>query len=428
MRLHNEHDVQVSDRGAVRCPDGEGRWRFHRVRRAISVAVLQVSALASATQAQTPATDPPPVSLYGVVTEEPTGVEGVSAAQHARQATVDSTPKARRGEFVFAPMPMVNPTLENGLSVVAGYLYRLDRDDMKTPPSVSALSGFKTSNGSWAGAFLQNLHLAHDRFRVLGVVAYGDVNYDFYGIGQTAGDLGVSIQLNQAGPAGLIDGMVRVHPRWYVGARYQLMRMTVSTTSVSIPGGPTLPPLDARLRTAALGPKIEYDSRDNPFYPRGGSHAQGIASFYDESVGGRRTYQVYQGWMSAYHAVGSRNVLAWRVGTCGAGGDVAFYDLCVLGKNQDLRGYPVGQYRDRAMIAAQAEWRSELWWRFGSAVFIGGGQVAPDFGSFTSKDTLPGGGVGLRFLLAKRNHVNLRVDYAWGRRSNALYIGVAEAF
>lgn len=254
------------------------------------------------------------------------------------------------------------------------------------------------------------------------------MNYAFYGIGQTAGAAGVSIELNQAGPVGLIDGLVRIHPQWYVGARYQVLRMMVGTNDVTIPGGPTLPALDARLRTAALGPRIEYDSRDSVFYPRRGMLVQGIASFYGEGVGGQRTYQVYQGWMNTYNAVGSRHVLAWHVGSCGAAGSVTFYDLCVLGKNQDLRGYPVGQYRDRAMIAVQAEWRSELWWRFGSALFIGGGEVAPDFDSFTWKDTLPGGGVGLRFTLAKRNHVNLRVDYAWGKNSSALYVGVAEAF
>ena len=80
------------------------------------------------------------------------------------------------------------------------------------------------------------------------------------------------------------------------------------------------------------------------------------------------------------------------------------------------------------MIATQAEWRSEWWWRFGATAFLGAGEVKPDFGAFTWKDALPGGGVGLRFTLAQRNHVNLRVDYAWGRDSTGLYISVAEAF
>ena len=60
--------------------------------------------------------------------------------------------------------------------------------------------------------------------------------------------------------------------------------------------------------------------------------------------------------------------------------------------------------------------------------FFGEGLVAPDFGSFTWDGLLPGGGVGLRFTVATQNHVNLRVDYAWGKNSSALYMGVAEAF
>jgi hypothetical protein len=80
------------------------------------------------------------------------------------------------------------------------------------------------------------------------------------------------------------------------------------------------------------------------------------------------------------------------------------------------------------MLAAQAEWRSELWWRLGAAAFFGEGLVAHDFGAFKWSDRLPGGGVGLRFTVATQNHVNLRVDYAWGKNTSALYMGVIEAF
>ena len=369
-----------------------------------------------------------PVSLYGMVPGDPAGVSSDAAIQQVRPAAVDTEYKPTRGEFVIAPMPMVNPTLENGLSLVAGYLYRLDVDDRTTPPSATGVGGFKTSNDSWAAGVLQSLHLGHDRFRLLGVVAYSDINYDFFGIGQSAGNSGISIALNQAGSVAMLEGLVRVAPRWFAGARYQILKMTVGTGSVTLPDGPTLPPLDANLRTASLGPRLEYDSRDNAFYPRHGMQVQGIANLYGKGVGGQRSYQVYDGWVNRYHAVGSRHVIAWHVGACGTDGPVPFYDLCLLGKNRDLRGYTAGQYRDRAMVAAQAEWRSEVWWRFGAAAFVGGGEVARDFGSLTWTDVLPGSGVGLRFTLAKRNHVNLRVDYAWGKDSTALYVGVAEAF
>ena len=178
--------------------------------------------------------------------------------------------------------------------------------------------------------------------------------------------------------------------------------MTVTTDSIPIPGGPTLPSLDADIRTAALGPRADFDSRDNPFYPRRGTQLHGLVSFYGEGVGGRRTYQGYQAWLNRYHAMGPRNVLAWHASACGVHGAAPFYDLCMLGKSQDLRGYTIGQYRDRAMLAAQAEWRSELWWRFGATAFFGEGVVAQDFGSLTWDNLLPGGGAGLRFTLAER--------------------------
>ena len=137
---------------------------------------------------------------------------------------------------------------------------------------------------------------------------------------------------------------------------------------------------------------------------------------------------MYQAWINRYHGIGARHVLAWHVAGCGAKGDVTFYDLCLLGRSQDLRGYTIGQYRDYALIAAQAEWRTELWWRFGATAFVGGGTTAPTFSALVLNDTLPSVGVGLRFTLAKRNHVNLPVDYAWGKNSSALYVSVAEAF
>jgi len=74
------------------------------------------------------------------------------------------------------------------------------------------------------------------------------------------------------------------------------------------------------------------------------------------------------------------------------------------------------------------EYRLQLPKRFGLAAFFGLGEVAPDIASFNNDNLKPGGGGGLRFLLAKKNHVNLRVDYAAGLQGGGLYLGVAEAF
>jgi len=52
--------------------------------------------------------------------------------------------------------------------------------------------------------------------------------------------------------------------------------------------------------------------------------------------------------------------------------------------------------------------------------------VGKDFGDMGSAE--PGGGFGLRFLLAKKNHINLRADFAWGNSSRAAYVSLGEAF
>jgi len=268
----------------------------------------------------------------------------------------------------------------------------------------------------------------HDKVRLIGIAAYGDINYDFYGIGQGAGDTGESIELNQTGPVALVDGLVRIAPKWYAGARYQILDMSTAAPDFTPEGGPIVPAGDLKVRTAALGPRLQWDSRDSQFYPRSGTQLDAFASFYGSAVGGRRTYQTYQASIGRFHSAGARNVIAWHAVVCGIDGEAPFYDLCPLGRSQDIRGYQIGQYRDDRMVAAQAEWRSEIWWRFGAVVFAGVGEVAPEFGKISWKALLPGGGAGLRVTLAKRNHVNLRVDYAWGKKSSALYMSVAEAF
>jgi hypothetical protein len=55
--------------------------------------------------------------------------------------------------------------------------------------------------------------------------------------------------------------------------------------------------------------------------------------------------------------------------------------------------------------------------------------VAKSFGDLGSGDLLPGGGVGIRYLLSRSNPINFRIDLAWGKGgSHGVHVGVGEAF
>jgi outer membrane protein assembly factor BamA len=222
------------------------------------------------------------------------------------------------------------------------------------------------------------------------------------------------------------DFVVRIGGRWYGGARYRLMQMSVSADLSESPI--TLPPADLQLRTGLLGPHVQWDSRNSEFYPTTGLLFDGMALFAGTGVGGRRSYQTYQLAVSRYAGIGQRHVIAAKINSCLAEGDAPFYDLCLLGQFQDIRGYPTGQYRDRSMLTAQAEYRLKAWWRVGLVAFGGAGQVAPAFSGFAADAILPSAGAGVRFRLTRETPLNLRVDYAWGRGSQAMYISVGEAF
>ena len=345
-----------------------------------------------------------------------------------------SKTKRKRGEFVIAPIPVINPTLGNGMALGVGYLYHLHDDDAGSPPSLTGAGGFRTSNGSRGGVIAQKFVLRQNKYRLLLVGGRANIHYNFFGIGADAGDANRSIPIEVTGKGFLIDASMRVFGRhWFAGVRYYWMRSTVNVDRSNItgdrfPNGPLVPELDLELRSAGLGPTLEYDSRPDSFYPRAGSQFRFQGSFHGRAVGGRRVYETYQAFYNKYYSLGPRQVLAAHVAGCYATGSVPFYDLCILGQSKDLRGYEVGRYIDRVMIASQAEYRLELRKRFGAVAFFGAGEVARRWSSLRTDALKPGGGVGLRFRLTKENHINLRVDYAWGIGSSGLYLGVTEAF
>ncbi|HEX6043281.1 MAG TPA: BamA/TamA family outer membrane protein [Pyrinomonadaceae bacterium] len=345
-----------------------------------------------------------------------------------------SKTKRKRGEFVIAPIPVINPTLGNGMALGVGYLYHLDDDDAGSPPSLTGAGGFRTSNGSRGGVIAQKFVLRQNKYRLLLVGGRANIHYNFFGIGADAGDANRSVPIEVTGKGFLIDASMRVFGRyWFAGVRYYWMRSTVNVDRSNVsddrfPNGPLVPELDLELRSAGLGPTFEYDSRPDSFYPRGGSQFRFQGSFHGRGVGGRRVYETYQVFYNKYYGLGPRQVLAAHVAGCYASGSVPFYDLCILGQSKDLRGYEVGRYIDRVMIASQAEYRLELRKRLGAVAFFGAGEVARKWSSLRTDSLKPGGGVGLRFRLTKENHINLRVDYAWGIGSSGLYLGVTEAF
>ena|SRR6516225_5147295 len=153
------------------------------------------------------------------------------------------------------------------------------------------------------------------------------------------------------------------------------------------------------------------------------------ADFFANGLGSKYSFQSYRFGFSKYGSLTKKQVLAYNLGVCGTQGQPPFYGNCIYGTNNQLRGYAAGRYLDRYMVSTQLEYRLELPKRFGVVAFAGIGEVIPGADQlFNSKYFLPSGGGGLRFVLNKRHHLNLRADAAAGKNSHTSAMGVGEAF
>lgn len=330
-------------------------------------------------------------------------------------------PKA--GQFVVAPIPFINPTLENGLALGAGYLFRPEKEDKVSPLSAVGAAYFQTSNSSNGYGGGGKLYLKEDRYRILALYAHASLNYDLYVLGRP-------LPIEQTASGYGVELLTRVAPKTYAGLRY--IWGDVTTALDRDPGPLGIPPQDLDTTVRAPCVRVQWDSRNNPYYPTRGQFLDVQCNFASSKTGSRieyeRDYQAYWIAYNNYRSLSKREVLASRAYVQLTGGDAPFYALALYGQNSDLRGYAVGHYIGRTMWDAQVEYRRKFTKKLGAVAFAGVGGLA-DVPSYSSTASfLPNVGVGLRYTLDEVSGLNYRIDYAFGSGEGALYFAVGEAY
>jgi hypothetical protein len=138
-----------------------------------------------------------------------------------------------------------------------------------------------------------------------------------------------------------------------------------------------------------------------------------------------------------------RNVLAFWVAASGVTSGVQPYlTLPSLGwdaAGTTGRGYVQGRFRGPAGVYAEVEWRFRITDNglLGGAVFANATTFTrPSFSYSTLSEPAvnlfqyvkPAAGFGARIMMSKESRTNLRVDFAWGVDSFAVYLGAGEVF
>ncbi|QNI30898.1 BamA/TamA family outer membrane protein [Alloacidobacterium dinghuense] len=333
------------------------------------------------------------------------------------------------GSFVIAPLPLVSPALGAGIIPILGYITPIPAKDRGIEPSVIGAGGLITNDGSRGFGIGADLYLDKARYELESVYAHGNLEYNLYGEGFVNGNAGLKLPLEQSGQIFFIKLLRRIPWDFYVGGRFTTGSsfITLKPTSEKIP--PIPPDIGLHTDLRALGMEVWRDSRPNRFYPLKGSVIDFTGDFFAQDLGSKYSFQSYKFTFNKYLSLPDKQVLAYNLYWCGTGGTPPFYGNCIYGASNELRGYTAGRYLDHYMFATQLEYRLVLPWKFGLVGFGGVGAVAPGSDQFfRANHLLPAGGTGIRYMLSKKYHVNLRTDFAWGKDNFTWGVGVGEAF
>jgi hypothetical protein len=163
---------------------------------------------------------------------------------------------------------------------------------------------------------------------------------------------------------------------------------------------------------------------------KGGRYRAAIARYSDRS-GNEDGFTRYDVDLQQYVSVlNERRVFVVRA--LGSFSDVAgdarmpFYLMRTLGGSHTLRAFPDFRFRDRHMLAIQAEYRYEILTALDGALFYDAGQVAPRLDDFRWRDFERNWGFGLRF--GGNGGVFVRFDVAYGGEGPRTWLRFGHVF
>jgi hypothetical protein len=180
-----------------------------------------------------------------------------------------------------------------------------------------------------------------------------------------------------------------------------------------------------------IGLGLLYNNIHNAMNPREGLYSEWAFMNYNTAAGSDYNMTTYVIDNRIYRPVKENTVLAVQVYGQFTSGNAPFNMLALMGGESLMRGYYLGRYRDKNLVAGQVEYRIlpfEFSKRWGASVFLAAGQVYGDEYGFNWDQFLPTGGAGIRYLIFPEKDIYTRIDISFTEEGRGVYFFIGEAF
>ncbi|MGF7215472.1 hypothetical protein GGR92_001612 [Spirosoma lacussanchae] len=345
--------------------------------------------------------------------------------------TLNDTSSAASSKILAFPTAGFSPETSLELGVRVFSLYYAKNDTLVNRLSELVLYGFVTLRGQF-GAQLENaIYSDKNTYYLLGRARYQQFPLLYYGIGPDT-DPNDPALVNSSYVQIRQRGMRRIIENWYAGVEVDFQNLQRVSFERVDPGSFELPAGGTGSTTLELGGTLVYDDRRNVLNVRKGAFFEAAALRSVPAFGSNFRFQrlLFDGRL--YRPLGRRNrVLAFQATGTFMSGKVPFNNLALLGGESTMRGYYLGRYRDKNLLAAQTELR----WlpfgfsrRWGGTLFAAIGTVAPTLSQVQLDRFRWAAGGGVRFLFFQKKDVYLRADLGVTREGTGLYFSLGEAF
>lgn len=393
-------------------------WPCRVLARRLFTMVLATTVLATTAFWAAPVSAEQPEEQDGSETQQPEATDDVTGEAEATDDVKGETKDD--GKFLVVPVPIIDPTIGNGLALTGLYTFPAGDASEGTPRSTLGVVAGYTNTDSWMAGGVFKLYLDEDRYRVGLNVGYGNFNLKYYGTSSDSPFFDNPVGFLIKGPITTGSAQIRVAGHLYAGLTALYTKPAVSLDSPI----DLLPDLDVNFELAALGVTGEYDSRDNIWFPDSGSLGNIELLQYVE-LGEDGKFPILDADYSKYWGLSEQIVLAGNVGGAQAGDDTPFFLL----PSVSIRGFPAGQYMGQSIIQGQAELRWMFWKKFGAVAFAGAGIAATSFSDLEDGSRAYGVGGGIRYRISDVDKMNIGLDVAYGSSDDvAVYFRVGEAF
>lgn len=328
-----------------------------------------------------------------------------------------STDGAAESPWLLVPKVSSDPKVGTSVGALGGYLFKMD------PGSTASMVGMGatySNTDSRIGALFLRGFSDNDNRRLFAVAASGEIKNDYEDF------LGSGLPVSDTDNVKVFFAryMQKVSGAWFAGLQgaytnYLITGDDFRSTEILNLAGLT------GFESAALGLVLAYDNRDNQNAPSSGQHMVLHNFAYRESLGGEEDFDTFSLNWSRYAPNERGDVLAYRIHARWTD------DAPASGYSSiDLRAYTKGQYLAPHSATIELEQRWGLAKRWGVNAFAGVACLFGDGEQCDDRDNLyPSAGVGLQYLVKRRENIVVTADYAHGKSGNhGFYVRFGQAF